>query len=83
VKAGYDRKRVRRVPVPHLAVRRDGHLRAGGTPRSDRVGRRRALYGLPQVAGVVPPVLAALVVFAIHYRLRAPDATSPTDTDTT
>jgi len=42
-----------------------------------------ALYGLPQVAGVVPPVLAALVVFAIHYRLRAPDATSPTDTDTT
>jgi len=39
--------------------------------------------GSPQVAGVVPPVLAALVVFAIHYRLRAPDATSPTDTDTT
>ena len=38
-----------------------------------------ALYGLPQVAGVVPPVLAAVVVFAIHYRLRGSDGS---DTDT-
>jgi hypothetical protein len=44
-----------------------------------------ALYGLPQIAGVVPPVAAALVVFAIHYRLRGgetTDATDAADTDT-
>jgi len=39
-----------------------------------------ALYGLPQLAGVVPPVLAALVVFAIHYRLRGGDESDATDT---
>ena len=29
-----------------------------------------ALYGLPQVGGFVPPVAAALAVFATHFRLR-------------
>ncbi|WP_435074440.1 hypothetical protein [Halorubrum sp. HHNYT27] len=29
-----------------------------------------ALYALPRPVGFVPPVVAALVVFAIHYRLR-------------
>lgn len=29
------------------------------------------LYSLPQVAGVVPPIAAALVVFWTHYRLRS------------
>ncbi|KDS91352.1 hypothetical protein FK85_03215 [Halorubrum saccharovorum] len=44
-----------------------------------------ALYGLPQIAGIAPPILAALVVFAIHYRLRGSEttnATDPPDTDT-
>jgi len=31
-----------------------------------------ALYALPRLAGVVPPVAAAVAVFAIHYRLRVP-----------
>ncbi|WP_435093550.1 hypothetical protein [Halorubrum sp. N11] len=39
------------------------------------------LYGLPQLAGVVPPVLAALVVFAIHYRLRGTDSVDADDAD--
>jgi len=29
-----------------------------------------ALYAIPQPAGFVPPVVAAVVVFATHYRLR-------------
>ncbi|MDB2280764.1 hypothetical protein [Halorubrum ezzemoulense] len=29
-----------------------------------------ALYALPQLAGFVPPVAAALAVFATHFRLR-------------
>ena len=29
-----------------------------------------ALYSLPQIAGVVPPVVAALAVFLIHFRFR-------------
>jgi len=32
-----------------------------------------ALYALPQPAGVVPPVAAAVAVFAVHYRLRVTD----------
>lgn len=32
-----------------------------------------ALYALPQPAGVVPPIAAALVVFGVHYRLRVTD----------
>jgi uncharacterized membrane protein YuzA (DUF378 family) len=32
-----------------------------------------ALYALPQPVGFVPPVAAAVVVFAIHYRLRVTD----------
>ncbi|WP_224333742.1 hypothetical protein [Haloprofundus halobius] len=28
------------------------------------------LYGLPQLAGVVPPLLAALLIFGLHRRLR-------------
>jgi len=38
------------------------------------------LYDLPQIAGVAPPVLAALLVFAIHYRLRGGDEGDATDT---
>ncbi|WP_193308680.1 hypothetical protein [Halorubrum halophilum] len=38
-----------------------------------------AVYGLPRLSGVVPPVVAALLVFAIHYRLRGADER---DTDT-
>ncbi len=30
------------------------------------------LYSLPRVAGVIPPVAAAVLVFWIHYRLRSP-----------
>ncbi|GAB7009362.1 hypothetical protein [Halorubrum trueperi] len=29
-----------------------------------------ALYALPRAAGIVPPMAAAIVVFAIHFRLR-------------
>jgi hypothetical protein len=32
-----------------------------------------ALYALPQPVGFVPPVAAAVAVFAIHYRLRVTD----------
>mgnify|MGYP000131853416 CR=1 FL=1 len=32
-----------------------------------------ALYALPQVAGFVPPVAAAVVVFATHFRFRVTD----------
>lgn len=28
------------------------------------------LYGLPRAAGLVPPLLAALLIFAVHRRLR-------------
>ncbi|WP_280585803.1 hypothetical protein [Halorubrum sp. Boch-26] len=41
-----------------------------------------ALYALPRPAGVVPPIAAALVVFAVHYRLRgAGDAADETASD--
>jgi len=32
-----------------------------------------ALYSIPQLAGVIPPVAAALFVFWIHYRFRISD----------
>ncbi|SNR37415.1 hypothetical protein SAMN06264855_10436 [Halorubrum vacuolatum] len=34
-----------------------------------------ALYALPPLAGLVPPVLAGTLVFVAHRRLRRPDAT--------
>ena len=32
-----------------------------------------ALYALPQLAGVIPPIAAAVLVFAVNYRLRVTD----------
>jgi len=41
-----------------------------------------ALYALPQLAGFVPPVAAALAVFAAHFRLRGrSDAEAMPETD--
>ena len=36
-----------------------------------------ALYSLPQLAGLVPPVVAALFVFWIHYRFRGSAESEP------
>ncbi|WP_418285930.1 hypothetical protein [Halorubrum sp. DTA46] len=40
-----------------------------------------ALYALPQPAGVVPPVVAAAVVFWVHYRYRLPGETDERASD--
>jgi hypothetical protein len=39
-----------------------------------------ALYALPRLAGFVPPVAAALLVFATHYRLRVTDDEADAET---
>ncbi|MFD1569332.1 hypothetical protein [Halorubrum laminariae] len=43
-----------------------------------------ALYALPRPAAVIPPLAAAALVFALHFRLRGesrPDAAGGTDID--
>ncbi len=42
-----------------------------------------ALYALPPLAGLVPPVLAGVLVFLVHRRLRRREAEDPSASETT